>query len=375
MMPVILREDAPTYHRADHPEPQGESSRRLFAEQELTAAWLLGRLPAELIAPWVLVSAGRAGRGAGPDVREAAFALPTGVVLAGDVEVHLRANDFVRHGHASDAAYDRVVLHLVWQGASAPLALSPTELSGGGQARTVAVAPLLGGSVARLRALVALGPNGGTPCADGDASGQLETQHLETLAREGQRRLAERTWRAGALAAQLGWLEAWRVLLERALVASSGRRRESDDERAVVLAAIGLVLGPEPLAQLALLASQRSPRVVIDALRAQVLGDSVIGIGRAAELGWNAVLPLLAALAAAYDDVYLARDVAALVEAWPAPRPYGRTLALSSALRVTPRRAVQAQGLLHTQDLWCTRGSCGQCPFSPGADAALNGFS
>ena len=75
MMPVILREDAPTYHRADHPEPQGESSRRLFAEQELTAAWLLGRLPAELIAPWVLVSAGRAGRGAGRDVREAAFAL------------------------------------------------------------------------------------------------------------------------------------------------------------------------------------------------------------------------------------------------------------------------------------------------------------
>ncbi|RLT27961.1 MAG: DUF2851 family protein [Chloroflexi bacterium] len=343
----MVREDAPVYSGA---------AREQLAEQELTAAWLLGRIPPVVIEPWQLISAGRAGRGAGPDVREAAFALPTGVVLAGDVEVHLRASDFVRHGHASDAAYRNVVLHLVFEDDRRDAGV-PTALDGGGQARTVAVASLLGGSVAQLRALIALGPNGNTPCASGDPEG-----HLDALGREGQRRLAERTWRAGALAAQFGWIQAWQVLLERALVASAGRRRESDNERAVLLAAIGLALGPEPLAQLALLAQSRAPRVVIDALRAHVLGES-----RAAELGWDAVLPLLAALAAAYDDVDLARDVAALVTTWPAPRPYGRTLALSAALRVTPRRAMQTQGLLHTQDLWCSRAGCGQCPFSTGA--------
>ena len=32
--------------------------------------------------------------------------------------------------------------------------------------------------------------------------------------------------------------------------------------------------------------------------------------------------------------------------------------------------ALYAQGLLHLQDLWCTRGGCGACPLSPGGDDA-----
>ncbi|PKN77997.1 MAG: hypothetical protein CVU47_12855, partial [Chloroflexi bacterium HGW-Chloroflexi-9] len=42
-------------------------------EATLTALWLLGRVSAEAL-PWPLLRPGRAGRGPGPDVREAAFA-------------------------------------------------------------------------------------------------------------------------------------------------------------------------------------------------------------------------------------------------------------------------------------------------------------
>ena len=43
-----------------------------LAERELTALWLLGRVPQRAL-PWPLLRAGRAGRGPGPDVREATF--------------------------------------------------------------------------------------------------------------------------------------------------------------------------------------------------------------------------------------------------------------------------------------------------------------
>jgi len=67
---------------------------------------------AERAATWPLLRPGRAGRGPGPDVREALFLLPSGVPQAGDVEVHLRASDFLRHGHHRDPAHDGVLLHL-----------------------------------------------------------------------------------------------------------------------------------------------------------------------------------------------------------------------------------------------------------------------
>ncbi|MEX2032888.1 MAG: DUF2851 family protein [Dehalococcoidia bacterium] len=90
-----------------------------FPEASLTALWLLGRVPAEAltaVAPGVVVlRPGRAGRGPGPDVREATLLLPSGATLTGDVEVHLRASDFARHGHATDPAYAGVILHLCWE--------------------------------------------------------------------------------------------------------------------------------------------------------------------------------------------------------------------------------------------------------------------
>ncbi len=329
-------------------------------EQELTAAWLLGRVPASVCAPWRLVRAGRAGRGPGPDVREAAFALPDGTVLAGDVEVHLRASDFVGHGHRDDPAYGRVVLHLVWVDDRGGEAGGGQALAGGRIARTVEVAPSLGGSAERLRALVRLGPSGAPPCRRVVTVAGEDEQRALLLRREGERRLAERAWRAGELATRLGWDGAWAAMIDRALASSAGRRSESAVERAALVRAVSDALGGEPLRGLAALTATREPRVLIEALRVGGLGNS-----RASEVGWNAALPLLAALAAAYGEVGLARDVAALVASWPAPRPYGRTLALAETLGVQPRRAAEAQGLLHVQDLWCERGGCGQCPLSP----------
>ena len=376
-----------------------------LAEREVLALWLLGRVPPAVLSPWVLLRPGRAGRGPGPDVREATFQLPGGLIWTGDVEIHVRARDFARHGHESDPAYDGVVLHVVWDDdrvADGPRAAGePVPLAGGGEARTVAIAPWLSGGTAELRALVRRGPSGHEPCADAGATfGAEETS--SRLRHEGQRRLAERTWRAARLAATHGWTDAWSRQLDAALAASAGRTRESAEERAQLASRITTALcksdpagptGREPLLALARLARTGMPRGLIEALRGgggggarqiphahdgditrlPTSGAGAVGTGRAAELGWNAVLPLLGALALGYGDTELARATARLASAWPAPRPYGRTQSLAMNLgglgrdAATGGGALAAQGLLHLQDLWCERGGCGHCPLSPPA--------
>ena len=349
-----------------------EAERATFAEAELVALWLLGRVP-ESVVPWPLLRAGRAGRGAGPDVREAAFRDPTGVPLTGDVEVHLRASDYVQHGHATDPAYDEVVLHLVWEDDRGALAGTPTRLAGGALVPTVAVAPALGGDPDRLRQLVRRGPSGAEPCGV-DAVARDHGTTLEIVRAEGRRRTAERAWRAARLVELRGWDGAWAELLVRSLRASAGRRAESEVERDGLATAVTGALGDRLARELRRLALEQKPGVLIEGLRR----SGQPGRARATEIGWNAVLPLLAADAAAYGDTELARAVAILIDRWPAPRPYGRTDALQRLIarddeRPTRRGALYAQGLLHLQDLWCERGGCGVCPLSAAADLAHSG--
>ena len=340
----------------------GDAEGRPLEERELTALWLLGRTPARAL-PWPLLRPGRAGRGPGPDVREATFLLDSGVAATGDVEVHLRATDFVRHGHAEDPAYAAVLLHLVRDDDRiADERATPTPLFGGGCAHTVALGPALGGDVAALRARLRRGPAGGEPCA-----GLAPERAGAVLRSEGRRRLAERSWRAAGLAAELGWEGAWRFLLDRALRTSAGRRRERADERAALSAALTQRLGSAAVSRLAELAAAGRPAALIEALRGGADGEC-LGRTRAAEVGWNAALPLLIALAAAYDAPALAQATARLADAWPAPRPYGRTRALAGLLGAgRTGGALASQGLLHMQELWCERGGCGVCPCSPGA--------
>ena len=359
-----LAEQRGAYGRPANRGRRRPAARRRPREQELTALWLLGRVPGTLL-PWPLLRAGRAGRGPGPDVREALFLLPFGVARSGAVEVHLRAGDFARHGHDRDAAYAEVVLHLVWEDDRGDARGAPLALPGGGEAPTVAVGPALGGDAGRLRALLRRGPSGVEPCGPAArARGAQATREL--LRAEGRRRLAERSWEAARLAAGLGWAGAWRRLLDHALERSAGRRRETAAERLALAEAVTAALtdrGAVPVERaLARLAEHR--RALVSALR----GPGMLGPARGAEVGWNAGLPLLVALAAAYDDVALARRTAQLADGWPAPRPYGRTRALGALLRAPGGGAFGAQGLLRMQELWCSRGGCGVCPLSPSSD-------
>jgi hypothetical protein len=362
------------------PPPPGRTLRDRTAEYEaatfpeatLTALWLLGRVPPsalERALPGVAVfRPGRAGRGPGPDVREATLLLRSGATLSGDVEVHLRASDFVRHGHREDPAYARVILHLCWEDdrtpdeRGGPTRLPPaTGTAAAGLAPTVTLAEVMP-DPRQVEVLVARGPSGAEPCtAAAMAWGQAEV--AERVRDEGRKRLAERAWRAWRLADRYGFPVAFDRLLERALASTAGRVREGDERRVLLAAAIRAGLGADPVMRLE--ASARDGRVTSLVALFRVDG---IGAGRATEIAWNVALPLLSALAAAYDDLDLARATASLVAAWPSPRPYGRTRSLASGIgvgRADGRSALHAQGLLHLQDLWCSRGGCGVCPLSP----------
>jgi hypothetical protein len=56
---------------------------------------------------------GRLAGGAGPDFRDSVVVVG-GARRLGDVELHVRASAFQQHGHHLDAAYDRLVLHVVF---------------------------------------------------------------------------------------------------------------------------------------------------------------------------------------------------------------------------------------------------------------------
>jgi len=75
-------------------------------------------LPLQNGVRYQLLFGGRTGSAAGPDVRDAVFAVLGDDMVAvgrcvGDVEFHIRTSDWKRHQHDRDSRYNAVVLHVV----------------------------------------------------------------------------------------------------------------------------------------------------------------------------------------------------------------------------------------------------------------------
>jgi len=98
-------------------EMQGLYGPFTFPEKLLQQIWQRGEFDAARAAttdgrPLKILHPGRWNHLGGPDFKDARLELG-GVSLIGDVEVHLRAADWVAHRHAADPAYDHVVLHVI----------------------------------------------------------------------------------------------------------------------------------------------------------------------------------------------------------------------------------------------------------------------
>jgi hypothetical protein len=145
---------------------------------------------------------GRWNRLGGPDFKQARLRIG-GEPVSGDVEVHLHAEDWARHRHADDPAYDGVALHVV---------LFPGTAAGsrgaGGRVIPVAVLlPLLWHDLEEYAADAAVERLARHPIAR--AREELLAMREEELRAELGRRAGER-WRGKAhfaklRAARLGW--------------------------------------------------------------------------------------------------------------------------------------------------------------------------
>src|SRR6218665_3021377 len=61
-----------------------------------------------------VINPGTLNRHSGPDFFNAQIRIG-GVVLAGNIEVHLKTSDWLRHRHEQDRSYDHIILHVVYE--------------------------------------------------------------------------------------------------------------------------------------------------------------------------------------------------------------------------------------------------------------------
>ncbi|MGY3052488.1 hypothetical protein ACVWYG_000678 [Pedobacter sp. UYEF25] len=64
--------------------------------------------------PFSILHVGLLNQHAGPDFSQAKIKIED-TILVGDVEIHLKSSDWLRHNHQVDPAYDTVILHVVFE--------------------------------------------------------------------------------------------------------------------------------------------------------------------------------------------------------------------------------------------------------------------
>ena len=411
MTAVAVREQQPNYEEGRASDQQPTTSHPPLTEATLVRLWAGQRFPASALATpdgaaLRVLHPGRAGRGAGPDFRDAIIAPSSGWLLRGDVELHVRASDFRAHGHGRDARYDRVVLHVVFEDDAA----GGTRLASGRSVPVVALAPWLRRRARELAGWLSSPRLWREPCHD--ALARLGREEVPgQLAALGDRRFAERAVVLGEALRAHGPGEAlYRALLsglgyggDRPLLEGVAGRLpwpalaalldSAPADRRVAAAETALVgtLGAAPpaggrpanrperrVAGLARLAARHRPLferpAAFDAdarpreLAAAWSAGELIGRSRAIELLVNAVLPWAAACAEERGDEALAGRVRACYARLPRPGRYGALAFLEENLkdggRALPLDARAQQGLLALYKTECTQGGCGRCVFS-----------
>ncbi len=357
-----------------------------------------------------VVYRGRLVGGPGPDFRDAIIAAPWGL-LRGDVELHVRASDFHRHGHSQDATYNGLALHVVfWDdegedtllagGRRAPVAtLVPQTETGVEDVRHWLSGPALWQEPCRS-ALERLGSE--TVAATLDSLGQ---QRFREKA-EAMRQLLEREpadeviWQGllralgyggdrqsfTTLAARVPWkrisarlqrlpseqraTEARRLLAASSPAVARGQFRQGRPgnagwrrlEGAARLAARFCCEGlASRLEKILSDTPEQGASTLLASLQVTGGPQAFIGRSRALEIVTNVVLPY----AAAGGDAALARKAEAVYERLPRPAAYGAVRhldrAVSQGVRVDARRQ---QGMLRLLRQHCTQGGCGRCPLS-----------
>jgi hypothetical protein len=144
----------------------------------------------------------------GPDFRDAVIALPDAQLWRGDVEVHLDRAGWDAHGHSTNPAYDRVILHVTWAEAEPVLSSAGVTVPALALITCLAVAP----ETLAAMAVRQLPPPGATcPWAVAEAHVPAIPAFLQE---QGMARLAARAALIAADAAVVGYDQAfWSALL------------------------------------------------------------------------------------------------------------------------------------------------------------------
>lgn len=185
------------------------------SEAELVRLWEGQRFPPQALvsgdgsALRVLFRGRPCSGGAGPDFRDAVIELG-GRQVRGDVELHVLASAFRRHGHHRDHAYDNVILHVVFWDDDG----EGTSLASGQRVPVVALGPWVARRVEELQAWLCRPALWQEPCCS--ANQRLGAEAVAAILDDvGDRRLQEKAATfAVALAEEEGEEILYRGILE-----------------------------------------------------------------------------------------------------------------------------------------------------------------